>query len=107
MIHEYRHHIIVTLYNSSNTDLTTINTPDMTLDNNPAYETQTSLQRNLTYEDTTLQSDEPRGPSTQDPTYEIIPPAASVNSITVPNSEAQKVHGEEYDRLSRELPNTH
>ena len=106
MIHEYHHHIIIILYNSSNTDLTTINAPDMNLDNNPAYETQTPLQRNLAYEDTTLQSDEPQGPSTQDPTYEIIPPAASVNSITVPILRSSE-SGEEYDRLNRGLSNTH
>ena len=108
MIHEYHHHniIIIILYNSSSTDLTTINAPDMNIDNNPAYETQTPLQRNLAYEDTTLQSDKSQGPSTQDPTYEIIPSAASVNSTTeriLRSSEG----GEEYDRLNRELSNTH
>ena len=106
MIHEYYHHIIVILYNSSNTDLTTINTPDINLDNNPAYETQSSLQRNLAYEDTTLQSDKPRGPSIKDPTYEIIPPAASVNSITLQILRSSE-GGEEYDRLNRGLSNTH
>ena len=73
------------LSHPSNANLSNTNTPDMNLDNNPAYETQTPLQRNLAYEDTTLQSqsaDEPQSSSTQDPTYEIIPPAASGNTIT-------------------------
>ena len=65
------------LSHPSNANLSNTNTPDMNLDNNPAYETQTPLQRNLAYEDTTLQSQsigEPQSSSTQDPTYEIIPP---------------------------------
>jgi hypothetical protein len=75
----------------------------MSLDINPAYETQTPLQRNLAYEDTTLQSaDESQSSSTQDPTYEIIPPAASVNTTTTQSRE----DGDEYDRLNREPPNT-
>jgi hypothetical protein len=57
----------------------------MSFDNNPAYETQTPLQRNLAYEDTALPSqsaDEPHSSSIQDPIYEIIPPTASANTIT-------------------------
>ena len=76
----------------------------MSLDNNPAYETQTPFQKNIAYEDTTLHTDIPQRPSTQEPTYEIIPPAASANSI----SEQMLIStegGEEYDRLNREPPN--
>ena len=61
-------------------------------DINLAYETQEPLQRNPAYEDTTLQSQsagELHSSSTQDPTYEIIPPAASANSITA-HKEAEK-----------------
>jgi hypothetical protein len=79
----------------------------MSLDNNPAYETQTLLQRNLAYEDTILQSqsaDEPQSSSTQDPTYEIIPPATSANSITAQTQRSTE-DGNEYDRLDREPPN--
>ena len=80
----------------------------MSLDINPAYETQTPLQRNLAYEDTTLQSqsaDEPQSSSTQDPTYEIIPPAATGNTITAQIQRSGE-DGDEYDRLNREPPDT-
>jgi hypothetical protein len=78
----------------------------MSLDVNPAYETQTQLQRNLAYEDTALQSaGEPQSSSTQDPTYEIIPPVASVNTNTA-QTQRSREDGDEYDRLNREPPNT-
>ena len=80
----------------------------MSLDINPAHETQTLLQRNLAYEDTTLQSqsaDEPKSSSTQDPTYEIIPPEASGNSITAQIQRSGE-DGDEYNRLNREPLNT-
>ena len=80
----------------------------MRIDINPAYEAQTPLQRNLAYEDTTLQSesvDDPQSSSTQDLTYEIIPPAASGNSITA-QTQRSREDGDEYDRLNREPPNT-
>lgn len=78
----------------------------MSLDNNLAYEIQTPLQRNPAYEDTTLQSDEPQQPSTQDPTYEIIPPATSANSCITAQTPISREDGDEYDRLNREPPNT-
>ena len=80
----------------------------MSLDINLAYEAQTLLQRNLAYEVTTLQSqsaDEPQSSSTQDPTYEIIPPAASGNTITA-QTQRSREDSDAYDRLNRELPNT-
>lgn len=77
----------------------------MNLDDNPAYETQTPLQRNLAYEDSTLLTDEPQRPTTQDPTYEIIPSAVSTNSITA-QTFRNREDGDEYDGLNREPPNT-
>ena len=78
----------------------------MNLNDNPAYETQkTLLQRNISYEDTTLHTDIPQRPSTQEPTHEIIPPAASANSISEQMFRSTE-GGEEYDRLNREPPNT-
>ena len=97
--------MIVYYLHSSNTDFTTINAPDVSLDNNPAYETQTPLQRNIAYEDTTLHTDVPQRLSTQEPTYEIIPPEASANSISEQMLKSTE-GGEEYDRLNREIPNT-
>ena len=80
----------------------------MSLDINPAYEAQSPLQRNPAYEDTTLQSQsagELQSSSTQDPTYEIIPPAASGNTITAQTQRSGE-DGDEYNRLNREPPNT-
>ena len=74
----------------------------MSLDINPAYEAQTPLQRNLAYKDTTLQSqsaDEPQSSSTQDPTYEIIPPPASGNTITAQTQRS----GEDSNDLTESL----
>jgi hypothetical protein len=68
----------------------------MSLDINPAYETQTPLQRNLAYEDTTLQSQSTDESQRQDPTYEIIPSAASANTTTTQTQRSTE-DGDEYD----------
>ena len=81
----------------------------MSLDINPAYEAQSPLQRNPAYEDTTLQSQsagELQSSSTQDPTYEMIPPAASANSITAQTTQRSGEDSDEYNRLNREPSNT-
>ena len=49
----------------------------LNLNTNPAYEARTPLQRNIAYEDTTLDTREPGESQTEinqaDPTYETIP----------------------------------
>ena len=58
----------------------------LNLNTNPAYEARTPLQRNIAYEDTTLNTREPEESQTKisqaDPTYETIPLASTHISAT-------------------------
>ena len=80
---------------------------DLNLDNNPAYDTQTTLHKNVAYEDSTLHTGKEQQSSAQlsttEPTYEIIPPAIyqTASAATVMTT---KESGDEYDKLNRVLP---
>ena len=76
--------------------------PALNLNNNPAYEAQTPLQRNIAYEDTTHNTREPEASQTAvanptEPAYEIIP-------ITYTQTNATTYQGEDYNKLNREIP---
>ena len=72
----------------------------MNLNNNPAYETQTLLQRNIAYKDTTLnmlESEESQiVTNPAEPTYEMIPLTHTQTNATT--------HQDEYNKLNREIP---
>ena len=58
----------------------------LNLNNNPAYEAHTPLQRNIAYEDTTLNTGESEESQTvtnpAEPTYEIIPLTSTQTNTT-------------------------
>ena len=94
-------HQSFSIFQTSNVN---ISATDLNLNNNPAYETQTPLQRNLAYEDTTLTTGEPEEAQVLmnpvEPTYEVIQPSTSTKKI-LGSQEGE----DEYDKLNRELPN--
>ena len=71
----------------------------LSLNNNPAYEVQTPLQRNIAYEDTTLNMRESEESqivtNPAEPTYEIIPLTHTQTNATI--------HQDEYNKLNREI----
>ena len=78
----------------------------MNLSNNPAYESQTPLQKNLAYDDTALTISKPEESqamtNTAEPTYETIPLDAGQ-----PGSDTTQVlssrQEDEYDKLNRDI----
>ena len=78
------------------------------LNNNPAYETQTPLQKNVAYEDTIFTASKPEQiqtlTSTAEPTYEIIPLISSQPTSTTGTTQmlSNRV-GEEYNKLNRDV----
>ena len=85
---------LINIFNIPNSDVKAGATAELKLDNNPAYVTQTPLQKNLAYEDTTLmtsKSEETQAVTNPaEPAYEIIPliliQPASATTQSTPNS---------------------
>ena len=80
----------------------------MKLNNNPAYETQTPLQKNVAYEDTIFTTSKPKKSqtltNTAEPTYEIIPPTSSQPTSTTGTTQIlSNREGEEYNELNRDI----
>ena len=80
----------------------------MKLNNNPAYETQTPLQKNVAYEDTIFTTSKPEQiqtlTSTAEPTYEIIPPTSSQPTSTTGTTQMlSDREGQEYNKLNRDI----
>ena len=78
------------------------------LNNNPAYETQAHLQKNVAYEDTIFTASKPKESlaliNTAEPTYEIIPPTSSQpTSITGTTQMLSNREREEYNELNRDI----
>lgn len=81
-------------------------TTTLNLNNNPAYEPQTPLQKNLAYEDTTLNISKPEEfqalSNTPEPTYEIIPLTSSQPASTTTHMFGSRKE-DEYDKLNRDI----
>ena len=97
---------LIIVFNIPNSDVNVSATAELKLNNNPAYEIQTPLQKNLAYKDTTLaisKSEESQAiTNPAEPAYEIIPliPIQSASATTqMPSS------GEEdgYNKLNRDI----
>ena len=78
------------------------------LNNNPAYETQTPLQKNVAYEDTTFTASKSEQiqtlTSTAEPTYEIIPPTSRQPTRTTGTTQMlSDREEEEYNKLNRDI----
>ena len=79
-------------------------TTALTLNNNPAYESQTPLQGNIAYEDTTHNTRESEESQTVtnpvEPAYETVP-LVSTQTCTTPMELGCQ---DQYNRLNREIP---
>ena len=76
------------------------------LSNNPAYETQTPLQKNLAYEDTTLTTNKPEESqvltNTAELEYEIIP-LVSIQPASTTTHVLNNGEGDKYNKLNRDM----
>ena len=92
-------HLILTIntYRISDTNISN-DAIDLNLNNNPAYDTQTTLHKNVAYEDSTLHTGKEQQFSAQlsttEPTYEIIQPA--INQVaSIPTVMSSKEGGDD------------
>ena len=94
---------LLTTFNIPNSDINVSATVELKLNNNPAYETQTPLQKNLAYEDTTLAIKESQAMTTPaEPAYEIIsliPIQAASATTQMPSSGGE----DGYNKLNRDI----
>ena len=77
----------------------------MKLNTNPAYETQTPLQKNLAYDNTTLTTSKPEESQvltdSAEPAYEIVP-LISIQPASTTTHILNNGEGDEYDKLNRD-----
>ena len=80
----------------------------LNLNNNPAHEAQTPLQRNIAYEDTTLTTSKPRPKesqaltNTQELAYEIVP-LISCQSASNATNVLENREGDEHKKPNRDI----
>ena len=80
----------------------------MNLNNNPTYEAQTPLQRNIAYEDTTLTTSKPRPKeslamtNTQELAYAIVP-LISCQSASTTTHVLENREGDEHKKQNRDI----
>ena len=97
---------LITIFNIPNSDVNISATAKLKFNNNPAYETQTQIQKNLAYEDTTLaiykceESQAITNPA--EPAYEIIPliPIQAASATTQNPSSGEE---DGYNKLNRDI----